>query len=240
VNSSPDIHTATGAYAADALPPEEREEVEAHLAVCPACTQEVAELRATLTKLADAAAEAPPPALRERLLAEVARTRQQPPLVGAGGRRAGRWAWTGAPLQLAAAALLVVAVALGVLFVQQRHQFAAQQEVVAEISTVLNDPHHVLTTANLTSGGRGTAVVSGSRAVFLASGLASVPSNRTCQLWVMSPGSTRSAGLLGRGSSAQALVPNIRAGDRLGVTVEPAGGSRQPTTAPLVTLPIGT
>jgi len=34
-------------------------------------------------------------------------------------------------------------------------------------------------------------------------------------------------------------VPKIRPGDTLGVTVEPAGGSRQPTTTPVVTIPIG-
>jgi anti-sigma-K factor RskA len=97
----------------------------------------------------------------------------------------------------------------------------------------------VVTAKNLTSGGRGTAVVAGGEAVFLASGMPSVSSDRTYQLWVMSPGSTRSAGLLGHGSSAQVLVQRVHPGDKLAVTVEPSGGSPQPTTAPLVTLPVG-
>jgi anti-sigma-K factor RskA len=237
--TSPDVHTSTGAHAADALPPEERAQVEQHLAECPACAQEVAELRAALVRLADAVPERPSPALRERVLAEVARTRQLPPVVGPGeGRARGRW-WSSAPLQVAAAALLVVAVVLGVLLVQERRQLDHQRTMVAEVSTMLSDPHHVVTTATLTSGGRGTALVSGSEALFFAGDLPTVASDRTYQLWVMSPSSTRSAGLLGRGSSAQMLVRGLRDGDALGVTVEPSGGSTQPTSTELVKLPIG-
>lgn len=236
---SPDIHTSTGAYAADALPPEEREEVERHLAVCPACAEEVAELRAALGRMADATAQPPPPALRERVLAQVSRTPQLPPVTGPAGRRARslRW-WAGTPLQVAAAALLVAVVVLGVLLVQHQRQLDDQRHLVAEISSVLNDPNRVVTTKDFASGGRGTAVVSNGEAVFLATDLPSVAPDRTYQLWVMSPGSTRSAGLLGRGSGAQLLVPTVRPGEALGVTLEPAGGSPQPTTAPLVTIPV--
>ena len=237
-SSSPDSHTSTGAYAADALPLEEREEVERHLAVCPACAHEVAEMRAALTRLAEATAEPPPPALRARVLAEVGRTRQLPPIPERSGRRGrGRW-WTGTPLQVAAAALLVVALTLGALLTQRQHQLDDQRQLVAEITSVLNDPDRLVATADLTSGGRSTAVVSHGEAVFLAGDLPTVASDRTYQLWVISPGHTRSAGLLGRGDSAQALVPAVRPGDTLGVTVEPAGGSPQPTTAPLVAIPL--
>lgn len=240
MTSSANSHTSTGAYAAHALPPEERKEVEEHLAACAACAQEVSELRAALTRLADAAAEPPPPQLRQRTLAQVVRTRQQPPVTGSGeGRPRGRGRWRRAPLQLAAAALLVVAVVLGARLGQLQHQVDERRQLVAEIGTALNDPHHVVETADLSSGGRVTAVESGGRAVFLVSSLPSVPADRTYQLWVMGPGHTRSAGLLGRGNSAHVVVPALRPGDALGVTVEPAGGSPQPTTAQLVALPVG-
>jgi anti-sigma-K factor RskA len=80
--------------------------------------------------------------------------------------------------------------------------------------------------------------VSNGKAVFLATGLPPVASDRTYQLWVMAPGHTTSVGLLGRGQSAQRLVPDVAPGDTIGVTVEPAGGSRQPTTSPLVAIPV--
>src|SRR3954466_7574943 len=139
--SSPDSHTSTGAYAADALAPEEREEVERHLAVCPTCAQEVAEMRAALPRLAEAGADPPPPALRARVLAQVGRTRQLPPIpVGSGRRGRGRW-WTGTPLQVVAAAFLVVAVALSVLLAHRQQQLDDQRHLVAEITSVLNDPN---------------------------------------------------------------------------------------------------
>ncbi len=239
MTSSPDSHTSTGAYAADALPPEEREEVERHLAVCPACAQEVAELQAALTRLAEAAAEPPPPQLRDRVLAEVGHTRQLPPIARPRGNRGrGRWWWAGAPMQIAAAVLLVVAVSLGGLLVQRQNQLDQQRQLVAEITSVMNDPNRTVTTADLASGGRSTAVVAHGEAVFLASDLPSVSADRTYQLWVMSPDHTRSVGLLGRGQSAQKLVTSVHAGDQIGVTLEPKGGSPQPTTAPLVAISV--
>jgi|tagenome__1003787_1003787.scaffolds.fasta_scaffold20977423_2 anti-sigma-K factor RskA len=235
---SPDSHTSTGAYAADALPPEERENVERHLAICPACAQEVAEMRDALTRLAEATAEPPPPELRARVLAEVGRTRQLPPIPVRSDRRGRRRWWTGTPLQVAAAALLIVALTLGALLTQRQHQLDDQRQLVAEITSVLNDPDRMVTTAALTSGGRSTAVVADGKAVFLAGDLPPVAADRTYQLWIVSPGRTRSAGVLGRGHDAQALVPAVGPGDTLAVTVEPAGGSPQPTTAPLVAIPV--
>ncbi|MDT7686790.1 MAG: hypothetical protein QOG57_7100, partial [Pseudonocardiales bacterium] len=80
--SSPDIHTLTGAYALDALDELERRQFEAHLTQCPECAREVDELRATAAKLGIAAAEQPPDALRRRVLAQVAITRQNSPAGG--------------------------------------------------------------------------------------------------------------------------------------------------------------
>ena len=61
-----EIHGATGSYVLHALDPSEVEEFEAHLAVCPTCSQEVVEFcetAAELSLLATVSAP-PPPALR--------------------------------------------------------------------------------------------------------------------------------------------------------------------------------
>ena len=58
---SPDLHHLSGAYAVDALDEHERTSFETHLAVCPDCRAEVAELTAaahSLTALGEAADEA--------------------------------------------------------------------------------------------------------------------------------------------------------------------------------------
>ena len=53
------------------------------------------------------------------------------------------------------------------------------------------------------------------------------------QLWVISAAGARSAGLLpgsGAGVTSPVLATGVRPGDRLAITVEPAGGTSQPTT----------
>ena len=72
-------------------------------------------------------------------------------------------------------------------------------------------------------------------AVVTAAGMGSPPAGRVYQVWVMSPSGARSAGLMAGPSTllASAVVP----GDRIGITVEPAGGSSRPTITPVAVLP---
>lgn len=114
---APDIHTLTGAYALDALPDAERAQFEEHLEDCDACAQEVRELQATAADLGHLLYEPPPPALRERVLAEIDETRQEAPILAVSDevlplrpRRAPpRSAW----MLSSAAAVVAVVVAAG-------------------------------------------------------------------------------------------------------------------------------
>ncbi len=84
-----EVHEATASYALDALDPVEVREVEAHLATCGACREEVAvfhEIAAELSLLAQAT---PPDSLRTRILNAI-RTTPQLPADGTSGA-------TGAP-----------------------------------------------------------------------------------------------------------------------------------------------
>jgi anti-sigma-K factor RskA len=67
-----DPHAPAGAYALDALPGAERVRFERHLTSCPTCPDEVRESRATAAQLGLAAAVTPPPALKGRVLSDVA------------------------------------------------------------------------------------------------------------------------------------------------------------------------
>src|SRR5262249_9962312 len=71
-----EVHTLSGAYALDALTEIERAGFARHLAECSVCATEVAEFRETAARLGVAAWETPPARLRDRVLAEVAQTRQ--------------------------------------------------------------------------------------------------------------------------------------------------------------------
>ncbi|MEU8804871.1 hypothetical protein AB0C35_45630, partial [Spirillospora sp. NPDC048819] len=83
-----DLHALAGPYALDAIDDAgERRLFEAHLAVCETCAAELREFRATTARLGMAVAEAPPPRLRDRVLADIGHVRQLPPVPAASPRR---------------------------------------------------------------------------------------------------------------------------------------------------------
>jgi len=243
-----DLHRLTGAYAADALAGPELAEFEKHLQRCPSCADEVRELRETAARLGMATAIEPPPAMRQRVLAAAGRTRQLPPpgrrLPSLGGpRRAGRPRRGRRPL--AAAALVAMAAAIVVLAVFQvstQHRLDQAQAGNSAIAAVLAAPDARIQTSAATVGGTVTAVTSAAdrEAVITTAGLPAPSGSRVYQLWVLSAAGARSAGLLpaGAGGASSVLASGVTPGDRLGITVEPAGGSRQPTTTPVVLIPV--
>ena len=71
-----DLHDLTAAYALDALDPVETDAYEEHLGQCEECRAQLAELNESATALAfGAVAPAPPPRLRESILAAAAAER---------------------------------------------------------------------------------------------------------------------------------------------------------------------
>ncbi|MGN6524473.1 MAG: anti-sigma factor, partial [Actinomycetes bacterium] len=148
-----------------------------------------------------------------------------------------RRSWWRSPLTAAAAALVILAGGEGIALVGQHQQLDQQQAIAASISRVLAAPDHTVRTADVTGGGQASVIAANGEAVVLASDLAGLASDKTYQLWVIRDGQARSVGLLGTGSGmTSTLVRDVRSGDAVGVTVEPAGGSRQPTTTPVVVL----
>jgi anti-sigma-K factor RskA len=95
----PDAHTLVAAYAADALEQSERADVEAHLAECDVCRDDLRGFREALAALAHATAEAPPARMREAVMARVRTSAQLPPLPpwGRGAPATDSPAGTGAP-----------------------------------------------------------------------------------------------------------------------------------------------
>ncbi|MGV9909615.1 anti-sigma factor [Streptomyces tendae] len=242
-----DLHSLTGAYALHALPDDERDAFERHLAHCAACEQETQEFAAATARLGLAATVVPGPALRDRVLHRVTTVRQVPPGGGTAekarrvvprGRGLARWAL---------AACVAAAAGLGGTAVwqyeraQDAGQRAAQAERRAEtLAGVLAAPDAESRTARLADGASGTLVVSQrqDRAVFLASGMAEPPSGKVYQLWFDDHGTMRSAGLMDPGSTSQAVLMDgaVDGAAGVGITVEPAGGSKQPTSAPVALL----
>ena len=89
--------------------------------------------------------------------------------------------------------------------------------------------------ARVTTGGTATIVMSRRHRelVFAAAGLRPLPSSQCYELWLMGPGGDRPAGMLPgprQGMTGPVITSGLTAGDRLGLTVEPAGGTPHPTT----------
>lgn len=244
-----EVHLLTGAYALDALTADEQADFDKHLAGCPSCAEEVRGLREAAARLAMATAIAPPQEMRARVLAALPNIRQLPPagrgrLPGMGRpwtRRvsAARAGVTAGVLALAAALVFMI-----VTQVSTSNQLHQQQAANRALAAVLSAPDAHVVSGTVNTAGTLTAVVSPEQreAVITSAHLPSLAGDQVYQLWVITAaGTARSAGLLSiavSGTSAPVLADGVVPGDTLGVTVEPAGGTAQPTTKPIVLVPV--
>lgn len=242
--SSADLHTLTGAYVLHALSDEERTEFERHLQECEACAQEVRELAATAGRLARAVSVTPPAAMKTEVLRSIATVRQLPPHTPTQGRATGRTGRGRRLSRFALAACLAAAAGFGGIAVWQ-HQRADEageraqqaQRQSEQLAKVLAAPDAKAATARLTDGATGTVVVAKSRnqAAFVAAKMPEPPSGKVYQLWFNDDGSMRSAGLMDPARSTEAVLLDgpVDQASGIGITVEPTGGSQEPTSDPV-------
>src|SRR6185369_2561059 len=204
-----DLHALSGAYALDALEPgAERDRFTRHLDRCPSCASEVRGFREVATAMAFAATTEPPPVLRDRVLAAAARTRQLPPEI----RTHARPTRTRVPwVPWLSGVVATASIVVAVLFgFAQAHTRDELNQVRAE-----------------------------NQAISLL--LPALPPGKVYQLWLIGKPAITSAGLLPPakdGRTPPVLATGVVKGDTLGLTVEPAGGSAQPTTKPILALPL--
>ncbi len=232
-----DLHKLTGAYAVDALDDIERARFEQHLAACEDCRAEVVELRETAALLTESVAVTPPVSLRDSVLAGISQVRPLPPEVivaaptNISSARAHRRrpVWT---TFLVAAALIVVA-GVGV---SAWSPWSTEVPRLTAAEQVLQAPDAEEVVVDLGAAGRATVVRSKAedRAVIRTEGMVSAPEGKAYELWYITGDEFTSAGLMPDapdqtvvldGSAAQAAA--------VGITVEPAEGSEQPTTEPI-------
>ncbi|HLX49961.1 MAG TPA: anti-sigma factor [Streptosporangiaceae bacterium] len=257
-----DLHTLAGPYALNALPSRDRDRFERHLAACPACAEEVHGLRETTARLAAATAARPPERLKDKVFAEVARTRQLPPVTAgqpAAGRRrpgAGRWVaavrrrvrsgrqpWARPVALIASSVFLVAAVVFGSMALITQHQLSQAQARDHMLAAVLTSPDARMMSVPVAGGGTATIVMShmAHALAFSSANLPGLPAGKAYELWLMGPPGDRSAGMLphaAHGMTAPVVATGLHAGDMVELTVEPAGGSARPTSAPILRMPL--
>lgn len=223
---SSDVHALSGAYAVDALDEAERIEFERHLATCASCQAEVDSLTEAAGSLAALTETAPPPSLREAVLADIATVRPLAPRVGSAASRVRRRSFL-----VAAAA----AIALGGGAVAWHPWESAPTTSVAQ--RVIHASDVSSTTKRVGQGATVTLYRSETvgRAVVVTAGMPAAPTGRVYELWLQDAhGAMHPAGLMPRRANATVLVRGEASGARgVGITVEPAGGSPVPTSNPI-------
>jgi anti-sigma-K factor RskA len=195
------------AFLLDELDADVREQIDRHLETCEACLQDHAAGAETLTALAlTAPPRTPSGELRDRVLTVTTTA----PAAGARSRRRRRLPRPAlrhvVPLGLVAA---IVAAALVVVHPGAGHGSVATFSHAA-----------------------GTLQVEDGTARVASFALAAAPPGRSYQLWLLRPGRAPQPAALVQAGSHPAIA-GVRPGDQVAVTLEPAGGSAAPTSAPL-------
>jgi anti-sigma-K factor RskA len=139
---------------------------------------------------------------------------------------------------VAAAAALVVG---GVVVTDQLTNQSDQQAQIDELTAITAASDSRRLTSNVEGGGTATVVWSHSlaSAAIMVDGIAALPADKAYQLWYIDEAGARPAGTFtvgASGSTWRVLDGEMGAGDTIGVTIEPAGGSDAPTTDPVVAI----
>jgi anti-sigma factor RsiW len=226
---------AAGSYVLNALTDDETRDYEAHLATCPECRAEVSELRLAAEALpVSPPPMVPPPALKARIMAEVER---EAALLASAGKpdravapakkQRRRWFGGGAialprpALGVLACALLAAGIAFGALaFNGSGARTIPFESTLQQASAELE--------------------VSGDGATLTAMGLPPVEPGKTYMVWLQhSNGAIEPTSAFftpGRNGSATASVPGKMSDvEAVLVNTEPVGGSRAPTSKPVLT-----
>ena len=252
-----DLHSLAAPYALDALEPAERVRFERHLRNCERCGAEVRALSEDAVRLAWSTAAAPPAAMRDRVLAAVRATPQQPGPEREHTPQLPPHVWGTQPpparsraprerrplfvplATMTAAAALVVASLFAVQASRTQDQLNAERSQSREIAHVLAAPDARAGTGKDPRGRSLSVVASASegQAIVTLSGYGVPPGGRVHQLWLMRPDAQpRSLGLFRGGDTPLVATGLDKSATSLAVTVEPDGGSAQPTSQPIVQL----
>jgi anti-sigma-K factor RskA len=230
-----------GSYVLRALPDEDHERFEAHLATCEGCRREVADLQMAADTLPLAAVEVgPPPELRERIMAVV---RSEAELLNAADARADepasdpapaaraprrrrRWALSLRPLPaaIAASALVAAGVIGGVVLTR-----ADNAKTVTGTVQIASAP-----------AARASLQLSDDATKLQVRKMPPPPSGKVYQVWLKrpnrDPAPTTALFRVDANGSADVEIQRgrLKGVDQVLVTAEPDGGSMAPTSDPVI------
>ncbi|MEO6116426.1 MAG: anti-sigma factor, partial [Pseudolysinimonas sp.] len=197
----------------------------------------------------------PPASLRASILDKIATTAQLGPLAavepqieadepheiarpaGPAEERARRRWYTQPVTTLVAAAAAVALIfggGIGVNAVIQNQQASATASQINQIQAATD---YQRSTVLVRTGGTATLIWAASlkRSAIVVQGIDKLPGGKTYELWYIDKTGATPAGTFDASGTSQSVVLTgaMKAGDTVGMTVEPSGGSKSPTTKPV-------
>lgn len=208
----------------------------------------------------------PPASLRSDILAKISTTPQLPaeseiarvspdfgpsvqqagaegdrPRTAAESRAQSRWFSRPIVVIAAAAAAIALIFAGTVVGLSVTHPPTASDQQATAVARIGAASDAQRSTTKIATGGRATLVWSDKlgESAIVVNGLAAAPAGKTYQLWYLRNGQAVAAGTMDvshMGSTTHVLEGTMSVGDTVAITVEPLGGSKQPTTLPIVAI----
>jgi Anti-sigma-K factor rskA/Putative zinc-finger len=234
------------AFALGSLDPEQVDDFKAHLEGCKRCQEELRWLAPAVRALPEAVEpRTPPPALKDRLMAEVredaeaeqrrvkAEERRERAAAGGGfgewlrGLHLGGLTWK----PLAGLAVVIVIVAGGIGF------------AVGTGGGGSDHTHTWKLEADANNGVGAEVVREGQKAEVRLTSVEQLPQGKVLEAWVEKEGQIHAVPALfapDHAGNASTTIENIEGVEKVMVTREPAGGSKQPTEEPFVAVPLET
>ncbi|MET0989865.1 MAG: anti-sigma factor [Glaciihabitans sp.] len=173
---------------------------------------------------------------------ETAAPAAAPPVETSSERRAkARW-FTRPAVAISSIAAAIALIVGGGVVTNQLSDANYQRQQADQLAAINSADDMQQAAAAISTGGTATLVWSeelGKSAV-IVDGLEELPSDKTYELWyIAADGTITAAGLMDvaeQDSAWRVLDGQMAAGDTVGVTIEPKGGSEQPTTPPIVAI----
>ena len=214
-------------YALGALPPAEAQRVREHMATCPQCQEEYAQLTAAATAVGLAAetsgnaATCPSTLLKPRIMRLVRADAAKPAEIV---KPKAKPVW---PAYLVAAACLAFALITSAWNLALNGRLNSQAQVT--------EKHYVIAS--------GEIVTRGDRIYMAMRSLPAPPPGKVYQAWTLAKGEKRVAPSVTfvpdvHGTTLVALPVDASSLAAVAISVEPEGGSKQPTSKPIAVVPL--
>lgn len=229
-----ELKSLVAAYVLGAVPPEEVGPVRNHILTCDECMAEADEHASAIDSLALAVEPVGlPDGFADRVMSQIAPSAEAE-TAPAARRSLAEWL-RGKGLVVAggmAAVLLVGTVGvLGAGYLQTRQDLARTEDV---LSALVHSTDGIELRGE--SGAAGELVPTNEGAVMAVAGLSEAPGSHVYQLWYMKDGQPVSVGTFETRDSVvvMELTESFEGYQDAAVTIEPRGGSRQPTSDPIL------